>query len=609
MSTAVIAPERRPMPLIRARRTKPNGHGSALHTPLTKADKKMFASLRIDPKLLEAAGVCRVSTQQAQNLGFHFTRNADLSGIFFPYADADGAIQNGRIRRDSPEMDSNGEPENKYISMPKRGHLRLLFRPPGAAEALNDPEAQILLVEAEKSALAITAAARRARRKVIALALGGCWGWREKEQDDPNTKGEKKQDRKRKREHRVAIPDLDILRGRQHVRVMFDSNCATNDKVQAAELALCSHLATIGATATCHRVPAGRGVNGPDDFLAKHSDGDFWKLLDKAVEPWLDAVGESYEQYSVAKPPEFVIKDFTQNNGLTIIGGLSGHGKTWVLFSMMQSLLTGNALFGEFKVVGKASRVIYLSPEITLGGFRSRAEKFGFGPHIQSQQLLVRTLTAYPMLPLTDPALLLSVRGADVILDTAVRFMEGDESSSTDNDRGLADAVFGLLHAGARTVTAAHHSPKAFDKQDYMTLENMLRGTGDIGAMASTVWGVRMLDVPQTRLYVENVKARDFTPPPQFQLIGRPHIDDGKGLQMHLRPGESGRMSDYVERKAGRKRSSEKADRQAVLFDAVKAGQSDQQISAIVNEKGYKLKPSTLKKEIREARRAAKAKF
>jgi hypothetical protein len=594
MNASVQQAERSGAPPIGLRRKKTNGSASHLHTPLTTEDRKMFASLRIDPQLLESAGVCRVDTTQANQLGFQFKPHADLSGIFFPYCDAAGRIQNGRIRRDHPELNSKGEPENKYISMPS-GRARLLYGLPDTTELLNHPETEVVLVEAEKSALAITSAARRTGRKLVALALGGCWGWREKKWDAVT-----------KKEYSVAIDDIETRRGRK-AHVMLDANASWNSEVQRAELELCAHLSTIGATFVCHRIPVEPGVNGPDDYLAKHPDRDFCKLLDSPVEPWLAKVGESYEQYAAAKPPEFVIKDFLQSSGLTIVAGLSGHGKTWLLLSVVQSLLTGEKLFGDFAVFRKSSRVLYLSPEITLGSLRVRAEKFGLGSFVQSGQLIVRTLSAYPMIELTDPALLLSVRGADVFLDTAVRFMDGDESSSTDNDRGLANAIFRLFQSGARTVTAAHHSPKGFQNQNYMSLETVLRGTGDIGAMSATAWGVRMLNAEQTLLHVENLKARDFAAPPSFQLLGRPSIDEGKGLRMSARPGECGRLAEYLNPKnTGRPKSAEKEDRKALLVQWVKEKRTKDECAGLLAERGIKIALGTLKKEYGEARRLAK---
>jgi hypothetical protein len=53
-----------------------------------------------------------------------------------------------------------------------------LYFPPGAGPLLTDTAVTVALIEAEKSALALTAAAQRAGRHLLAIATGGCWGWR-----------------------------------------------------------------------------------------------------------------------------------------------------------------------------------------------------------------------------------------------------------------------------------------------------------------------------------------------------------------------------------------------------------------------------------------------
>jgi hypothetical protein len=89
--------------------------------------------------------------------------------------------------------------------------------------------------------------------------------------------------------------------------------------------------------------------------------------------------------------------------------------------------------------------------------------------------------------------------------------MTGDENSAAEQ-RAFADSLFALQRAGARTITGAHHSPKSFGKDTYMTLENVLRGSGDIGAMLATCWGLSQIDSSSTRIYIQNVKARISRP-------------------------------------------------------------------------------------------------
>ena len=85
-----------------------------------------------------------------------------------------------------------------------------------------------------------------------------------------------------------------------------------------------------------------------------------------------------------------------------------------------------------------------------------------------------------------------------------------------------------------------------------MTLENILRGSGDLGAMLCTCWGVRQVDPARNQLFVGNVKSRDFQPCAPFIIEGRPHLDATGQFKMLQRPGEAGELRSLVQRKAGR---------------------------------------------------------
>lgn len=102
--------------------------------------------------------------------------------------------------------------------------------------------------------------------------------------------------------------------------------------------------------------------------------------------------------------------------------------------------------------------------------------------------------------------------------------------------------MFALIRAGAKAVVAAHHAPKNFSKEGVMTLENMLRGTGDIGAMVATAWGIKQLDAGKNVIHIENLKARDFEPCGPFQIIGRPYINEEGDFRIHKKPGECGSL-------------------------------------------------------------------
>jgi hypothetical protein len=124
-----------------------------------------------------------------------------------------------------------------------------------------------------------------------------------------------------------------------------------------------------------------------------------------------------------------------------------------------------------------------------------------------------------------------------VFLDTAIRFANVvDENSSSQNAQGLAKAVFALIHMGAQAVVCLHHRPKAGAGEAELTLENTLRGTGDLGAICDVVWGLQFEKGNSdqyakesrklVRLQVSCVKARDFVTPEDLRIQLSPFIDE-----------------------------------------------------------------------------------
>jgi len=265
-----------------------------------------------------------------------------------------------------------------------------------------------------------------------------------------------------------------------------------------------------------------------------------------APDAWRDMF-DSFAEFEETVPLRFAIRGFLQCDAATIIGGLSGHGKTMTLLSIARALLMGKGhrLWDLFEVEEENARIVYLIPESARSPFKHRLKLFGIYSFLapDNERLLVRTLSKGRTPSLSDPHILFAAKDSHVILDTAVRFGEGDEND-VDANRRLAEDIFALLAAGARSVIAAHHSPKSFTKETIMTLENVLRGSGDIGAVFATGWGVKQLDADRNILHVQNIKARDMEPCGPFQLIGRPWIDEQGDFRMYKKPGECGSLQD-----------------------------------------------------------------
>jgi hypothetical protein len=282
------------------------------------------------------------------------------------------------------------------------------------------------------------------------------------------------------------------------------------------------------------------------------------------------------EEIEHAPPLTFAIDGFLQEQGVTLLGGLAGHGKTLCMLAMARALLERGKLFTKFQATRAATRVIYLIPEAALGPFAARLRIFRLNEYV-GERLFVQTLSAKEPLSLSDHRLLKAAEGADVFLDTAIRFMQGDENNASEQ-RAFAESLFRLQRAGARTITGAHHSPKGFSKETVMTLENVLRGSGDIGAMLATCWGLSQVDANATRIFVQNVKARDFCPCEPFIIQGRPSIDETGYFELPNPPGFAGTLSDNKPQ-VGRPQNPETEDKMRQAQEMHANGKSYKEIA------------------------------
>jgi hypothetical protein len=208
--------------------------------------------------------------------------------------------------------------------------------------------------------------------------------------------------------------------------------------------------------------------------------------------------------------------------GTSFIGALPGEGKTLLALSMAKALTTGRPFLGKFAVPAVTS-VLYLIPESGGRAFRGRCERFGISQ--DPERFRCRTISEGPTLPLSDPITLAAVREMRpvVIIDTLIRFSRSMDENAAAQNKQMADDIIALRQAGAVAVVVIHHSTKAM-RDAGMTLETVLRGTGDLAAMADGVWGmlrdIRLYDRGKgpNQINIECVKPRDFTPALPFKV-------------------------------------------------------------------------------------------
>ena len=261
---------------------------------LTPADLEMLRRLGIDPVLLQRAGIERV-TDAAARQKYGITGPGEMDGIAFPYfSPTDGVRRTCRVRRDHPEME-NGKPKKKYVvAYSDRRHLYFV---PGCAELVSNPSVPVVLVEAEKSALALTAWAERSQQKLLPVAMGGCFGWRGRIGKQDGADGKRV-------DETGSLPDLAVCRNRDVV-VMLDSNADAKSEVRAARFALARELEHMGARVRIATVPALEQVNGPDDLVAVGGDEAIREVIELAQPAVKLAVAEveaAIEEILAAKP-------------------------------------------------------------------------------------------------------------------------------------------------------------------------------------------------------------------------------------------------------------------------------------------------------------------
>lgn len=559
---------------------------------MSKLSSALIKKLRVTKKVEKIAGLHHLEHSEVCEVlglksGTGVGGKRDFSGIAFPGFDLDGQPRGiYQVRRDNPEYDANGKEENKYLNH-AGSDGRYLYTLP-----IKKKDATVVLVESPKSVLALESYAERTNAKLQAVATNGCNGWKCRLSDEVS----------------VPMEDLNRLAGRD-VIINFDSNVTTNPVVKDAEKELAAHLLNKvkAKSVRCVRLPLEEGVNGPDDYLAEKSDKLYTARIEEAKEPWLlGGTFAAYDDLVAAAEPDFLISPVLQDQGITFIGGLSGHGKTWMLLSIIKALLSGNKLFGFFAVKRKVGRVLYLSPEVQLGQVKTRLEKFGLMEYVKAGRLLVRSLSEGPA-RLLAPDILMAARDSVAVLDTAVRFADGNENDANANRDGLAARCFAVLEAGALTVIASHHAPKDLENQSHLSLQNVMRGSGDIGAMLSGAWGVYQTNDLNNHVYVCNLKPRDMDKFDPFIIAGRPHINDVGDFRMLTKPGECPPFSECKPQKpkAGRKTEPENDGKLQYVKELMDAGeQSPEEITKKVNEKyGTNHKRPTVYKWMRNARR------
>lgn len=224
----------------------------------------------------------------------------------------------------------------------------------------------------------------------------------------------------------------------------------------------------------------------------------------------------------------------------TWIFGPPKQGKTWVMLCIVKALLTGEPLFGveRLRVPCKSKRVIYLCPEASRTSLRKRLAMLGLIEYLYDPitnpegRLFLRSLSKGPKLDLDNTELLELAKEADIFIDTAVRYVEGDENNATDV-KGMTEKILNLLAMGARSTWVAHHSGKSFSSATEITLENCARGSTEFAASLTNAIGIVQLDKDKNLIHLHYIDGRDMDEPAaDMHLQGRPYLSQIGNFQV-----------------------------------------------------------------------------
>ena len=218
-------------------------------------------------------------------------------------------------------------------------------------------------------------------------------------------------------------------------------------------------------------------------------------------------------------PPTFLIDQFLARQAICAIAAPVAQRKSLIALNVARSLCTGEPLFGFLPVVNRPSRVLYLCPEMGLVSLSDRIRKIGvaecLGDTLFLRSMNMRTLE---LLDIPEAAL----EGSVLIIDTAIRFLKGDENSSKDMQL-FSDTLFTIQRRQGRdgAIMALYHSPKATKDVSELTLENCMRGSGELGATITDAHGTRLqnpTDPYNSASFLRHVKCRDYKGVDDFEF-------------------------------------------------------------------------------------------
>lgn len=418
-----------------------------------------------------------------------------------------------RVRLDQPFTGKDGSTV-RYLS--RKGERNRLYvpslLPPNWA---TDTSIPLTLIEGEKKALAACQAG------IPCLGLSGVWCWLTKPHSSARS---------------LPLPDLcNIVWVDREVTIAYDSDIATNEKVQEAEDALTRELTARGAKVRRVRLPSGPNDEkvGLDDYLLTHTKDDFLELPSLPA-PGQGKPGRTIQYLDLATtepgPIAWVLERILAQQTVSILGGDAGVGKTWLGLSLGHAVASGRPWLGQFPVC--QGPVLYYDEESApillhhrISALRKSELDLPADLDIRYRldtglQIDVLESVAMIQSDLEDQA------AALVVIDSFRACFAGDENKSAEVRVALQN-LRRIAHEWGCAILVLHHTRKI--SQASNASSQMLRGSTDLRGAVDNHLFLRARE-PGSLIF-EHEKSRWAPPVDTFgiQLISS---DEG-GLSLH----------------------------------------------------------------------------
>jgi hypothetical protein len=301
--------------------------------------------------------------------------------------------------------------------------------------------------------------------------------------------------------------------------------------------------------------------------------------LKDVVTPKWHGVFNSKSDFEAAGDLKPVVVGFINKNEVNGYAALQKHGKSWVLMSLMKAFLTGADHWFEYQIPQSGreefSRIVYFVAEVGLSSVMDRLKKMGLAGYLDTT-LFIRT-SALGVPDLEDRLVMEACEGADVFLDTLIRFLDGPENNA-ETIKAFATKVFCIKDL-ARTCHIACHTQKMFQNAEHMD-PSMFRGSGDVTAFLTNGWGLKQTDSTSNRIFVKGLFGRDLNvDDEQFVVEGRPWINDTGDFKLIE---DSGTLKEELKKISGRECIPKNLTPEEL--DIVKSGLSKRAAADAINE-------------------------